>query len=71
MHGNALNCWIFFWRVASGCACTITVKFGEAVYVLHCFQKKSTRGITTPKPDMDLIRERLRAAEAHARGKTK
>jgi phage-related protein len=45
-----------------------TVKFGEAVYVLHCFQKKSTSGIATPKPDLDLIRERLKAAEAHARG---
>lgn len=48
-----------------------TVKFSDAVYVLHCFQKKSTRGIATPKPDMDLIRERLKAAEAHAKGKTK
>ena len=45
-----------------------TVKFGEEVYVLHCFQKKSMRGIATPKPDMDLIRERLKAAEAHAKG---
>jgi phage-related protein len=35
-----------------------TVKFANAVYVLHCFQKKSTRGIATPKPDMDVIRER-------------
>lgn len=45
-----------------------TVKFGNAVYVLHCFQKKSTHGIETPKPDMDLIRERLKAAEGHAKG---
>lgn len=48
-----------------------TVKFGNAVYVLHCFQKKSTRGIATPKPDMDVIRERLKAAEAHAKGELK
>lgn len=48
-----------------------TVKFGDTVYVLHCFQKKSTHGIATPKPDMDLIRERLKAAEAHAKGETK
>jgi phage-related protein len=48
-----------------------TVKFGNAVYVLHCFQKKSTHGIATPKPDMDLIRERLKAAEAHAQGEQK
>lgn len=43
-----------------------TVKFGSAVYVLHCFQKKSKHGIETPKPDMDKIRERLKAAEQHA-----
>lgn len=35
---------------------------------LHCFQKKSTKGIETPKQDMDLIRERLKAAQAHAKG---
>lgn len=44
-----------------------TVRIGEAVYVLHCFQKKSTHGVATPKPDMDLIRERLKAAEQHAK----
>ncbi|AKG67821.1 TPA: type II toxin-antitoxin system RelE/ParE family toxin [Serratia fonticola] len=45
-----------------------TVKFGDAVYVLHAFQKKSSAGIATPKPDIDKIRERLKAAENHARG---
>lgn len=45
-----------------------TVKFEDAVYVLHCFQKKSTRGIATPKPDLDLIHERLKEAERFARG---
>ncbi|MDV7248900.1 type II toxin-antitoxin system RelE/ParE family toxin [Xanthomonas hortorum] len=45
-----------------------TVRFASAVYVLHCFQKKSTHGIATPKPDLDLIRDRLKAAEAHAKG---
>jgi len=43
-----------------------TVKVAAAVYVLHCFQKKSVSGIATPKPDLDLIRERLKAALAHA-----
>lgn len=43
-----------------------TVKIAAAVYVLHCFQKKSTSGIATPKPDMDLVRDRLKAALAHA-----
>jgi len=35
------------------------------VYVLHAFQKKSKRGIKTPQHDIDLIRDRLRAAESH------
>lgn len=37
-----------------------TVRFQDAVYVLHCFQKKSTRGIKTPQQDVDVIRDRLR-----------
>lgn len=45
-----------------------TVKLGNNVYVLHCFQKKSPSGIATPKPNSDLIRARLKAAEAHATG---
>jgi len=48
-----------------------TVKFGDAVYVLHCFQKKSTKGIETPQKDIELIRNRLKAAEEHARGSKK
>jgi len=44
-----------------------TVKFEEAVFVLHCFQKKSKRGIATPKMDMDIIRARLKVAEAFAK----
>ena len=39
-----------------------TVKFAGWVYVLHCFQKKSTSGIKTPKKDIDLISARLKAA---------
>lgn len=35
------------------------LKLGEDIYVLHAFQKKSTTGIKTPKPDLDLIRSRL------------
>jgi phage-related protein len=45
-----------------------TVRFASAVYVLHCFQKKSKHGIETPKPEIDLIRERLKEAEAMAKG---
>ena len=40
-----------------------TVRFAEAIYVLHCFKKKSKRGIKTPKHVMDLIEMRLQRAE--------
>jgi phage-related protein len=43
-----------------------TVRFHEVVYVLHAFQKKSTRGIQTPKREIDLIKQRIkRASEEH------
>jgi phage-related protein len=40
-----------------------TVRFRGAVYVLHAFQKKSRSGIATPKKEIDLIHQRLTAAE--------
>jgi phage-related protein len=40
-----------------------TVKFSAFVYVLHAFQKKSKKGIATPKPDIDLVKRRLKVAE--------
>jgi phage-related protein len=40
-----------------------TVKFAGAVYVIHAFQKKSKRRSETPKPDKDLIKQRLKKAE--------
>lgn len=39
-----------------------TVRFREAVFVLHVFQKKSKRGIATPLADMEIIRQRLKVA---------
>ena len=42
-----------------------TVKFHEVVYVLHAFQKKSKKGIATPKNEIDLIERRLRKAKEH------
>ena len=41
-----------------------TVKFADVVYVLHCFQKKSTKGIATPKQTIELIKKRLQQAAA-------
>ncbi len=45
----------------------VAVQLGEKVYVLHAFQKKSKKGIATPKPDVELIK--LRYAEAKERAK--
>ena len=42
-----------------------TVKFAEAVYVLHCFQKKSKHGIATPKQGVELIERRFKRAQEH------
>lgn len=44
-----------------------TVRFGPAIYVLHCFQKKSTKGIETTQHDVQLIKQRLKAAQDHAK----
>ena len=49
-HGNA-------WRAV------YTVRFLDAIYVLHVFQKKSTKGIATPPRVIDLIKQRLADAE--------
>ncbi len=43
-----------------------TINFQGAVYALHAFQKKAKKGIQTPKPEMDLVRRRLKRAEMHA-----
>ena len=48
-----------------------TVRFVGRIYVLHSFQKKSKKGIATPKHVIDLIKARLKEAErvhAHLEG---
>jgi phage-related protein len=47
-----------------------TVKFKAAVYVLHCFQKKSRRGIATSQQDMKIVCARLKVAEALSKEQT-
>lgn len=44
-----------------------TVRFEDAIYVLHSFQKKSKTGIATPQQEIELIRQRLAAAEREYR----
>ena len=40
-----------------------TVRFADVVYVLHAFQKKSRKGIETPRRELELIRRRYKSAE--------
>jgi phage-related protein len=37
-----------------------TVRYADAVYVLHAFQKKSNKGVATPKVELDLLEKRLK-----------
>lgn len=47
-----------------------TVKFAEAVYLLHAFQKKSKKGIATPRSHLEIVKQRLTlAAEQHRQHK--
>jgi phage-related protein len=41
-----------------------TVRIGDAVHVLHAFQKKSKTGIATPRPDVELIEKRMKVVLA-------
>jgi phage-related protein len=44
-----------------------TVRFASVIYVLHAFQKKSRKGIETPKHEIEVVKARLKVAEAHYR----
>jgi phage-related protein len=45
----------------------VAVQLGERIYVLHAFQKKSKKGIATPKHEVDLIKQRYAEAKELAR----
>ena len=46
---------------ASGtCHAVYTVSIGDSIYVVDAFQKKSKSGIATPKPEIELVRQRLK-----------
>jgi phage-related protein len=44
-----------------------TAKLANAIYLLHVFQKKATRGIAAPKHELALVKTWLRWAQQHAR----
>ncbi len=43
--------------------CVQAIQLGEKIYVLHAFQKKSKKGIQTPKQEIDLIKQRYKEAK--------
>lgn len=43
------------------------VNIGDTIYVLHAFQKKSKRGIKTPKEDLEILNTRLKMLKANHR----
>ncbi len=43
--------------------CVYTVRYGDKIYILHAFQKKSKKGIATPQADLDIVNSRLKDAE--------
>lgn len=63
LHGFAETVWQVRADDPSGTYRAVYVaQFGEAVYVLHAFQKKSTSGIATSQRELDLIAQRLQLA---------
>jgi phage-related protein len=45
----------------------VALQVGKKIYVLHAFQKKSKRGIETPKQEIDLIKQRYKEAKELAK----
>jgi phage-related protein len=52
-----------FWWCGDTYRAVYTVEFAGVVYVLHAFEKKSRKGIATPKSDLDLVKRRLTRAK--------
>jgi phage-related protein len=44
-----------------------TLRFDDAIYVLHAFQKKAKKGIATPRKEIEIVKQRLAAAERNYR----
>src|ERR1700730_5905935 len=61
--GGASVLEIVAWHDGNAWRAVYTVRFQDAIYVLHVFQKKSTKGIATPAREIKLIKQRLAEAE--------
>jgi phage-related protein len=53
------------------CRAVYTVSIGDAIYVIHALQKKSRAGISTPKSEMDLVRQRLKQLRSEVKNAEK
>ena len=63
MHGFGAPVWEVRADDRSGTYRVVyVVHLRDAVYVLHAFQKKSKSGVSTPKRELDLIKQRLKLA---------
>ncbi len=47
--------------------CVQAVQLGECIYILHAFQKKAKKGISTPQKDIDMIKKRYKKAKELAK----
>jgi phage-related protein len=65
---SAGHLWV---RVVLGANRATSTDCDSAVYVLHCFKKKSKQGVKTPQSDIELVKRRLRDAEADYATKVK
>ena len=72
MHGLGGGVMEIAARDASGTYRAVyTVSIGDSIYVINAFQKKSKAGIATPKPDMDLVRQRLKQLRSEVKNAEK
>jgi phage-related protein len=49
--------------VADAYRVVLALQIGRRIYVLHAFQKKSKKGLATPKREVDLIKQRYAEAK--------
>ena len=62
-HNSELDLYAQFWHTYRA---VYTVQLGDAVYVLHCFQKKSAKGIKTPKHILELVEQPPEIGDSNA-----
>ena len=54
-------------RSSPGARVVYALQLGDDIWVVHAFQKKSKKGIATPKPDIDLVKKRIKRLKEQLR----